>query len=131
MLFTQPRFLVFFLIVFAAHWWLRATRLRKLWLLAASYFFYAAWDWRFLSLIGVATAVGYVTARMMARERPPGGRRPWLVLGLVVNLGILGFFKYFNFFVASAEGLLLWLGLPATESTLKIVLPKWWPMSRN
>ena len=123
MLFTQPRFLVFFLIVFAAHWWLRATRLRKLWLLAASYFFYAAWDWRFLSLIGVATAVGYVTARMMARERPPGGRKPWLVLGLAANLGILGFFKYFNFFVASAEGLLLWLGLPATESTLKIVLP--------
>jgi len=99
MLFNQPRFLVFFLIVFVVHWCLRGAGLRKLWLLAGSYFFYAAWDWRFLSLIAVSTAAGYVTGRMMGREHPPGGRRTWLVVSLVANLGILGFFKYFNFFV--------------------------------
>ncbi len=123
MLFHQPRFLVFFLIVFAVHWWLRRPRLRKLWLLAASYFFYAAWDWRFLSLIAACTAAGYLAGRMMSRQGPPGGRKLWLVLSLVANLGILGFFKYFNFFVDSGLELLIWLGLPAMERTLSVLLP--------
>lgn len=124
MLFTQPRFLLFFLIVLAVHWGLRRARLRKLWLLAASYLFYAAWDWRFLSLIALSTLAGYVAGRMMDRRQPPpGGRRTWLVIGLAANLGTLGFFKYFNFFVDSGAELLRWLGLPAAESTLKIVLP--------
>ena len=60
MLFTEPRFLVFFALVFAVHWGLRGARSRKLWLLAASYGFYAAWDWRFLSLILFSTGLDYV-----------------------------------------------------------------------
>ncbi len=123
MLFTQPRFLVFFLVVFAVHWSLPRLRLRKLWLLAANYLFYAAWDWRFLSLIVISTVVDYVAGRAMARENPPGGRKLWLAASLVTNLGILGFFKYFDFFVVSGGELLRWLGLPVGASTLRIVLP--------
>ena len=62
MLFTEQRFVVFFIVVFAVHWMLRGNRTRKQWLLLASYFFYAAWDWRFLGLIFASTAVDFFAA---------------------------------------------------------------------
>jgi len=121
MLFTQPRFLFFFLVVFAVHWGLRNHTWRKGWLLLASYAFYAAWDWRFLSLILVSTLVDYVAALRIAR---PGARRGrWLALSVVVNLVLLGFFKYWGFFVDSAAVLLEWLGLPGHLPTLRVLLP--------
>ncbi|MCA8942613.1 MAG: MBOAT family protein, partial [Planctomycetes bacterium] len=124
MIFTEPRFLGFFLVVFAVHWLLRSHALRKHWLLAASYAFYAAWDWRFLFLIFASTVVDWVAALQVVRaRRVGGGARRWLILSLVANLGVLGFFKYFNFFAYSAWMFFGWLGLPVSKVTLDIVLP--------
>jgi len=123
MLFTELRFLVFFAVVFAVYWSTRRIGLRKAWLLAASYFFYAAWDWRFLSLILLSTGIDYAVGRVLERPHPRPGRRFWLVLSLVANLSILGVFKYLNFFMTSAESLLSAFGLETGNRTLSIVLP--------
>ena len=71
MIFTEPRFLFFFVVVLVVYWSLRSCTSRKLWLLVMSYAFYAAWDWRFLGLIAVSTAVDYVVGlKMRGRSTP-------------------------------------------------------------
>ncbi|HED66473.1 MAG TPA: MBOAT family protein [Planctomycetes bacterium] len=121
MLFSELRFLPFFLIVFSVHWALRSNRSRKVWLLLASYFFYGCWDWRFLSLILFSTAVDYVVGVQLSR--PETRKKFWLGVSLTANLGLLGFFKYFGFFVDSAVELLQRVGFQAHEPTLSIILP--------
>ncbi|MGD2115647.1 MAG: MBOAT family O-acyltransferase [Acidobacteriota bacterium] len=125
MLFTEPVFFLFFAAVLAAAWGTRSNRSRKLCLLAASYLFYAAWDWRFLSLILISTLVDFGVGRGLASAHGPesGRRRALLVLSLVVNLGLLGVFKYYGFFVESAVGLLSALGLEPAARVPEIVLP--------
>jgi alginate O-acetyltransferase complex protein AlgI len=123
MLFTEPRFLLFFLVVFLVHWALPGPRQRKSWLLLCSLFFYACWDWRFLFLLAGQALVDYVAGLILRSPTPLLGRRFWVALSLTLNLAILGFFKYFNFFVASGVGLLHALGLPVAPRTLEIVLP--------
>lgn len=125
MLFTEPIFFLFFAAVFTAAWSVRSNRRRKLLLLTASYLFYAGWDRRFLSLIAISTGVDYAVGRRLDPELPasPRLRRALLVASLVVNLGILGAFKYYGFFVESAAGLLHALGLGATARVPEIVLP--------
>ena len=88
MLFIEARFVVFFLVVFAVHWGLRTNRSRKVWLLACSYVFYGAWDWRFLSLILVSTSVDYLVGWMLAREDSPGARRACLTLSVGVATAV-------------------------------------------
>jgi len=127
-IFTEPRFLVFFAAVFAAYWSLDSRRAQKLLLLVASYVFYAAWDWRFLSLILVSTLIDYVAARRIDAAGEPAGparrrRRVWLLTSLTANLGLLGFFKYFGFFVDSAIELGAALGVELSRPALSIVLP--------
>jgi len=122
-IFTEPRFLVFFLLVFGVHWALRTNAARKRWLAGVSLAFYGAWDWRFLGLMLASSAIDYVAALRIEAVRTPRARRGWLVLSLVSNLGILGFFKYYNFFAGSAASFLRWLGLPASDPTLAILLP--------
>lgn len=92
-------------------------------LLLASWFFYACWDWRFLSLILITTTVDFLAARRIAASEDPRTRRRWVAFSLVTDLGILGFFKYFGFFVAEFERLLASLGLEGFRSGLEIVLP--------
>ena len=123
MLFIELRFLFFFLAVFGVYWNLPWHRARKAWLLLASYGFYAAWDWRFLGLILTSTVIDWFAGKGVAASQDPGRRRAWLLLSLSANLGILGFFKYYNFFVDSAASLLAAIGLPAGEWTLSIILP--------
>ncbi len=123
MLFVEQRFFVFFLVVFALHWGLSSMRARKLLLLGASYAFYGAWDWRFLGLILLSTLVDYGAGLGVEASEDPRVRKRWLLVSLASNLGLLGFFKYFNFFAESAGELLRWLGLPASDLTLRIVLP--------
>ena len=123
MLFVEFRFLAFFLVVYAAHWALRTNGPRKRWLLACSYFFYGCWDWRFLFLIAFSTTVDFFVGRAIEAEADPVKRRRWLWLSLGVNLGLLGAFKYCNFFIDSAQRFLAALGLHPRLSTLAIVLP--------
>ena len=123
MIFTEGRFFVFFLVAFSVYWALRGNRERKVWLLATSYFFYAAWNAWFLTLIVGSTLVDYFVGRMLGKTEAPRARRGWLLVSLVANLGLLFAFKYFNFFAESAAEALEWLGLGAHEWTLRILLP--------
>src|SRR5919109_2059564 len=123
MSFVEFRFLWFFLVVFIVYWTMRDNAARKAWLLLCSYSFYAAWNWKFTFLLVGTTTVDYVVGQMLARSETPASRRFWIATSVCVNLGVLGFFKYFNFFVSSASGFLAWLGLPASVNTLNIILP--------
>lgn len=123
MLFVEPRFFLFLALVAGLYWSLPGNRSRKVVLLAASYVFYAAWDYRFLSLILISTVVDYTAALAMSRSAKESARRLWLLLSLVVNLGMLGFFKYFNFFAESASDLMAAFGVELSQTTLDITLP--------
>ncbi|HVS16485.1 MAG TPA: MBOAT family O-acyltransferase, partial [Thermoanaerobaculia bacterium] len=123
MIFTELRFLTFFVAVLAVYWALPANRPRKLWLLIMSFAFYAAWDWRFLSLIFFSISVDYLVGRGLGRTAREGPRRALLLASLGANLGLLGFFKYFGFFVEQAIELGALLGLELHRPSLEIVLP--------
>lgn len=141
MIFTSFSFIVFFALVFAVYWlmpdWrsglrfmgLRVALSRKearlALLLLASAAFYGWWDWRFLALIGACIGAAYVAGLGAAplAGRSKGSRLVWLWLGIGVNLGLLGFFKYFNFFVDNAIRLVAAIGLEPHEATLRIMLP--------
>ncbi|MDP9003166.1 MAG: MBOAT family protein [Verrucomicrobiota bacterium] len=123
MLFVEFRFFWFFLAVFAVYWWLRRNESRKIWLLICSYLFYAAWNWKFVFLLMASSLVDYIVGLRLTRSNTPESRRAWLIVSLCANLGTLAFFKYCNFFIASAATLLAWLGLPASVHTLNIIIP--------
>lgn len=92
-------------------------------LLVASYVFYGAWDWRFLSLILASTIVDYFVAMKMEEEPQQHRRKMLLGVSLATNLGILGVFKYLGFFADSFQALLQGIGYAADPFTLSIVLP--------
>jgi alginate O-acetyltransferase complex protein AlgI len=92
-------------------------------LVAASYLFYGWWDWRFLSLIIVSTILDYCVARAVGSAKGAGRKRLLLTISVVGNLGILGFFKYCDFFIQSAVGVLGAFGLAADVDVLGIILP--------
>jgi D-alanyl-lipoteichoic acid acyltransferase DltB (MBOAT superfamily) len=96
---------------------------RNAFLLAASYAFYAAWDWRFLFLLMASTANDYVVGRALSREERPGRRRLYIGLSLAANLGLLGFFKYYDFFASSFAALTDSMGLHVDPHVLRVVLP--------
>jgi alginate O-acetyltransferase complex protein AlgI len=123
MIFTEFRFLIFFALVFLVRWSLRDLTKQKLWLLACSYVFYAAWDWRFLSLIWISTVVDYVVGIRLGDEVDARTRKLWITVSVVANLGILGVFKYFNFFAESLVSMLDFLGLPISYNVVHIILP--------
>jgi len=123
MSFVEFRFLWFFLLVFIVYWTMRENAARKVWLLVCSYFFYAAWDWKFTFLVLGSTTADYIVGLMLGRSKSPASRRLWIATSVCVNLGVLGSFKYFNFFVSSASQFLAWLGLPTSVSTLNLILP--------
>ena len=120
-LFNSVAFFVFFPIVLGVYYCL-TRRAQNTWLVAASYVFYGWWDWRFCGLLAFSTVLDYFCARSMpaAGKR---GRRFLLLASLVVNLGILGFFKYCNFFVDSAGELLRTLGMQPNFPVLQVILP--------
>ena len=96
----------------------------RLWLmLIASYIFYGAWDWRFLSLIVVSTLIDYMLGLRLEHEEDQRKRKALLTLSLIANLGFLAFFKYFNFFIESATLGLRSMGYDGSLSTLNIILP--------
>ena len=96
-------------------------RVNKIFLLGASYYFYAHWDARFLALIIISTLVDFLTGSWIYHTENKKSRKIFLSLSLVVNLGILGFFKYFNFFIESAN--LALSNLNFTMDHLNVILP--------
>jgi alginate O-acetyltransferase complex protein AlgI len=145
MLFVEPRFFVFFLLVFGVHWALRSNTARKVWLLVCSHVFYACffighpgefladvragnWEalpeaWWFPAVFLATTFEAYAVGRGIAAARSEAWRKCWLIAGLAFDLGVLCFFKYFNFFTVSASEFLRWAGLGAADWTLRIFLP--------
>jgi alginate O-acetyltransferase complex protein AlgI len=124
MLFPTLAFGIFFLFVYFTAWSLdRENGRRKIFLLLASWFFYAQWDWRFVGLLIASAVLNWGVAALIAASDNPG-RRKWLVaLGVALNLTILGFFKYYGFFVEQAIELLNQFGWERDAPLLQIVLP--------
>lgn len=122
MTFSSLEFILFFFLVLIG---LLALKHRPTWkkalLLVASYYFYAYWDWRFLSLIWISTLVDFLVGARLGQSSDPKVRRALLGTSLAVNLGLLGFFKYFNFFIDSFRPMVESVGLH--PASLDIILP--------
>ncbi|MBU3010320.1 MBOAT family protein [Polaribacter vadi] len=125
MIFNSIEFLIFFLIIFITYWCLNKKPLvfQNILLLVASYFFYGWWDWRFLGLIAFSTIIDFYIGKILSKTKQSKKRKILLFSSLAINLGFLGFFKYFNFFINSFEELLQNLGINFDTWTLKIILP--------
>lgn len=125
MLFNSLEFAVFLPIVFALYWVLRRQKLvyQNILLIAASYVFYGWWDVRFLSLIVLSSLVDYLVGRGLGSTDDKSRRKWLLVLSLAVNLGLLGVFKYYNFFIESFAEAFTFFGQSIEPSRLNIVLP--------
>ncbi len=124
MLFPTTVFALFFLCVFTGSWLLSKRRTPwKCFLLGCSYVFYGWWDWRFLSLIVGCSIANHAAAVCLARQSGPRKRRALLVAAIVFDLGVLGFFKYYKFFVVSAYTVCHRLGLSCSLPLLDVVLP--------
>lgn len=124
MLFPTLTFGLFFVCVLVASTLLaRATGMRKLMLLVASYAFYGAWDWRFCLLLLASSLINYGTGVAIRRADRMTVSRAWLCVGVVANLVILGFFKYYGFFIESLDVTLTALGWQRDLPWLDVVLP--------
>src|SRR5438046_10341778 len=111
MFFDTPIYGLFLVIVVLVYW--RLGRIgQNVFLLIASYIFYGWWDVRFLALIFTSTVVDFFCARAIGRSADSKKRKALLTLSVCVNLGFLGYFKYFNFFVESFGSMAHALGLP-------------------
>lgn len=125
MLFNSFEFLVFLPIVFGLYWLVvaKSLRLQNILVLIASYIFYSWWDWRFLALLVFSTVVDYAVGQGLVYAYRPVLRKLLLYVSLACNLGLLGFFKYWNFFVDS--WVIAWsqLGVTMHPLTAQIVLP--------
>jgi D-alanyl-lipoteichoic acid acyltransferase DltB (MBOAT superfamily) len=123
-LFNTLAYAVFFGVVFCVSWLLAPrVRLRLWFLLAASYYFYAQWDARFLLLIFGSSSVDWLLGNAIARAPSEARRKQWLALTVAMNLGVLGLFKYFDFGVAEMSALLHSLGFDPPEIALRLTLP--------
>jgi alginate O-acetyltransferase complex protein AlgI len=123
MLFCSQKFLVFFAAVFAVYWTLPWHRVRVWLLLVASFYFYACWNEWLALLICVSTAFDYGIARGLDAAASPRLRKLLLLLSLTANLGLLGYFKYANFFLGSLEQALHSAGAAVSLPVLRILLP--------
>jgi alginate O-acetyltransferase complex protein AlgI len=123
MLFCSQAFLYFFAALLLLYW-LTPWRQPRIWLLlAASFYFYAVWNAWLALLIGVTTLMDYLVALGMDRSPSPRRRKLLLIVSLVVNLGVLCYFKYANFFLLSLDEALIALGVPVWFNTLRVLLP--------
>ncbi|MBP1631715.1 MAG: putative poly(beta-D-mannuronate) O-acetylase [Acidobacteria bacterium] len=124
MLFPTVKFAIFFVVVFTGNWLLmQRPRPWRWFMLAASYFFYGFWDWRFVFLLAGATLVNQLLAVLIHRAPTPRARRWYLVGALAADLGVLGYFKYVGFLMASVIGTLDKVGLHIDARPLEVILP--------
>ena len=122
MLFNSFIFWFFFLAVIVLYRQLSHTPQNRL-LLIASYIFYGFWDYRFLSLIFISTVIDFFAAQNIVAAEEKNKKKRWLIISIVFNLGMLGFFKYWNFFTAEFSEFLTLLGFVASIPMLDVVLP--------
>ncbi|QXP69642.1 MBOAT family protein [Polaribacter sp. R2A056_3_33] len=124
MLFNSIEFLIFLIIVFVLYWFVfKKTKQQNILILLASYIFYGWWDWRFLSLIFLSTLVDFSIGKYLEITDEKRKRKWALGLSLFFNLGMLGFFKYYNFFIENFVIGFQQLGIQMNVSSLQIILP--------
>lgn len=125
MLFNSLEYLIFLPIVFIIYWLVLGNKinLQNAFLLLISYIFYGWWDYRFLVLIILSSFCDYHIGKLLSKETDQSNRKKYLYLSLLINLGILLFFKYYNFFTESFVDLLANLGLHANVPLLSVILP--------
>lgn len=125
MLFNSLDFAIFLPIVFFLYWFVtfKNLRLQNLLIVIASYVFYGWWDWRFLSLILFSTLVDYSVGLLLKNEKRQTYRKAFLWTSILVNLGFLGFFKYFNFFLDNFTTAFSFFGAEINANSLNIILP--------
>lgn len=125
MLFNSIDFAIFLPVVFVLYWFVlhKNLRLQNFLVLVASYVFYGWWDWRFLSLIVFSTIVDYLIGLALNKTEDNIKRKSLLWISILVNLGFLGFFKYYNFFLDNFIAAFSLFGTEITANSLNIILP--------
>ena len=125
MLFNSINFALFLPVVFLLYWFAtnKKLSLQNGFLLATSYFFYACWDWRFMFLLMFSTLLDYITGLKMQDAKNQKTKTLWFWSSVIINLGFLMVFKYYNFFAASFSEAISHLGFHVNPWTLKVILP--------
>ncbi|MEP6928576.1 MAG: MBOAT family O-acyltransferase [Flavobacterium sp.] len=125
MFFNSLAFAIFLPIVFFLYWFVfnKTKSTQNALLIAASYYFYSCWDWRFLFLLVFSTFLDYYTGIQIEKGKSEKSRKFWFWLSILVNLGFLGIFKYYNFFAASFSEVLGSVGIKASPILLEVILP--------
>ena len=125
MFFNSIAFAVFLPIVFFLYWFVfnKTKSSQNALLIVASYYFYSCWDWRFLFLLVFSTFLDYYTGIQIEKGKSEKSRKFWFWLSIIINLGFLGIFKYYNFFSVSFAELLNSVGVKASPILLEVILP--------
>ncbi|HQF72581.1 MAG TPA: MBOAT family protein, partial [Treponemataceae bacterium] len=124
MIFPTFTFACFFLAVFAGFWYIfRRKTDRKIFLIAASYLFYAAWDWRFCFLLLFSTGINYGFGYLVGTRKDHLWRKLFMVLSVIANVLLLGFFKYYTAFATHLNALVRYFSSSAEVSSVPFTLP--------
>jgi len=125
MLFNSFEFLVFLPVVFALYWFVfKGRKPQNLLIVIASYVFYGWWDWKFLFLIAFTSLCSFLSGKFIAKNEDSPKKQKWIsAANIIVNLSVLGVFKYYNFFSESLADLLGAFGFQADFVTLNVILP--------
>src|SRR5262245_52855134 len=123
MVFNSLTFMVFFIGILGLHYSPLPWRVKKINLLIASYIFYAAWSPPFVLLLMISAVADFYLARWLGSTQKAGSRRMILLASLVLNLGLLGYFKYGNFLLENFKALMALLGIAYRPPALDIILP--------
>jgi len=125
MLFNSIDFAIFLPIVFILYWFVtnKSLKYQNFLIVASSYLFYGMWDWRFLSLILFSTLVDFFVGLMLLKQENVKKRKTLLWISILVNLGFLGFFKYYNFFLDNFISTFSFFGAEIKGNSLNIILP--------
>ncbi len=125
MLFNSIEFAIFFPICFIIYWFIlgKNLKIQNLFVVGSSYLFYGWWDWRFLSLIAFSTLLDFSIGVMLSKTSDSLRRKLLLATSVVINLGFLGFFKYYNFFIDSLVDSFTFFGSAIHPNRLNIILP--------